>query len=127
MATPPVSRKSAGSQLTREDLASAAGDGDQVLHQVLGVSGLSTATLAQQHDGLVLTRGQKVPVGCLGHGIDVGGCVFPPTALEHVHHLCVCVWWWGGVTLSTCPFTMRITSPSLMVPGSHHGFDYKPL
>lgn len=74
-------------RLTREDLARAAGDGDQVLHQVLAVGGLATAGLAQQYDGLILPGGEQVPVGRLGHGVDMRCRVLAPTAFEHVHYL----------------------------------------
>lgn len=73
--------------LTRKDLASAASNGQQVLHQVLAVGGLPTATFAKQNDGLVLPRGQKVPVGRLSHSIDMRCCVLTPAAFKHVHHL----------------------------------------
>ena len=51
------------------------------------VGRLATATLAQQHDGLVLTSGQQAPVGRLGHAVNVRRGVLSPAALEHVHHL----------------------------------------
>lgn len=51
------------------------------------VGGLAAATLPQQHDGLVLTRGQQVPVGRLGHRVDVRCRVLSPAPLKHVHHL----------------------------------------
>lgn len=54
---------------------------------MLTVGGLATATFAQQDDGLILTCGQEVPVGSLGHAINVRGSVLPPAALEHLHHL----------------------------------------
>lgn len=73
--------------LTRKHLAPAARDGGQVLHQVLAAGGLATAAAAQQDDGLVLTAHQHCPVCRLGHGVDVGCHVLPPTPLEHVHHL----------------------------------------
>ena len=50
-------------RLTREDFAGAAGDGDQILEQVLAVGGLATARFAQQHDGLILPGGEQVAVG----------------------------------------------------------------
>lgn len=54
---------------------------------MLAVGGLATATLAQQDDGLVLPCGEQVPIGRLGHSVDVRRCVLTPAALEHVHHL----------------------------------------
>lgn len=74
-------------RLTREDLARAAGDGDQILQQVLTVGGLAAAGLSQQHDGLVLAGGEQVTVRRLGHGVDVRSRVLAPTTFEHVHHL----------------------------------------
>lgn len=74
--------------LTRKHLVPAgACDGGQVLHQMLAAGGLATATTAQEDDGLVLTAHQHCPICGLGHGVDVGCHVFPPTPLEHVHHL----------------------------------------
>lgn len=74
--------------LTRKHLVPAgACNGGQVLHQVLAAGGLATATAAQEDDGLVLAAHQHCPVCRLGHGIDVGCHVLPPTPLEHVHHL----------------------------------------
>lgn len=73
--------------LTRENLASATGNGDQILDQVLAVGGLATAGLAQQHNGLILTGGQQVAVRRLSHGVDVRCCVLPAAAFKHVHHL----------------------------------------
>lgn len=72
---------------TGKDLASAPGNGQQVLHQVLTVGSLAAATFAEQNDGLVLPRGQKVPVGRLSHGIDMRCRVLTPAAFKHVHHL----------------------------------------
>lgn len=74
--------------LTRKHLVPAARNGGQVLHQVLAVGGLATATAAQQDDGLILSAHQHRPVCSLGHSIDVGCHVLSPTPLEHVHHLC---------------------------------------
>lgn len=72
---------------TGESLVGAASDGEEVLDDVLAVGGLSTPTLAQQNDGLVLSSGEEVPVGRLGCAVDVRGCVLPPAALKHLHHL----------------------------------------
>lgn len=74
--------------LTRKHLVPAgACDGSQVLHQMLTAGGLATATTAQEDDGLVLAAHQHCPIRSLGHSIDVGCHVLPPTPLEHVHHL----------------------------------------
>lgn len=54
---------------------------------MLAVGGLAASTFAQQDDGLVLASGQEVPVGGLGHAVNVRGRVLPPAALEHLHHL----------------------------------------
>lgn len=54
---------------------------------MLAVGGLATSTFAEQDDGLVLASGQQVPVGGLGHAVNVWGRVLPPAALEHLHHL----------------------------------------
>lgn len=54
---------------------------------MLAVCGLATATLAQQDNGLILASGQEVPVGSLGHAVNVRGSVLLPAALEHLHHL----------------------------------------
>ena len=74
-------------RLTGEDFARAAGDGHQVLDQVLAVGGLATARLSQHHNGLILPGGEQVAVGRLGHRVDVRCRVITPTAFEHVHHL----------------------------------------
>lgn len=54
---------------------------------MLAVGGLAASTFSQQDDGLVLASGQEVPVGSLGHAVNMRGRVFPPAALEHLHHL----------------------------------------
>lgn len=72
---------------TGEGLVGAASNGEKVLDDVLAVGGLSTPTLAQQNDGLILSSGEEVPVGCLGCAVDVRGRVLPPAALKHLHHL----------------------------------------
>lgn len=54
---------------------------------MLTVGGLATTTLAQQDNGLVLASGQEVPIGSLGHAVNVRGSVLPSAALEHLHHL----------------------------------------
>lgn len=72
---------------TGEGLVGAASDGEEVLDDVLAVGGLSTPTLAQQNDGLILSSGEEVPVGRLGCAVDVRGRVLPPAALKHLHHL----------------------------------------
>ncbi len=74
-------------QPTGECFVGAASDGEQVLDDVLTVGGLATATLAQQDNGLVLASGQEVPIGSLGHAVNVRGSVLPSAALEHLHHL----------------------------------------
>lgn len=73
--------------LTRENLASATSNGDQILDQVLAVGGLATAGLAQQHNGLILTGGQQVAVRRLSHRVDMRRRVLPAAAFKHVHHL----------------------------------------
>jgi len=74
-------------QPTGECFVGAASNGDQVLDDVLTVGGLATSTLAQQDDGLILSSGQQVPIGSLGHAVNVRGSVLPSAALEHLHHL----------------------------------------
>lgn len=74
-------------QPTGECFVGAASNGDQVLDDVLAVGGLATTTLAQQDDGLILSSGQEVPIGSLGHAVNVRGSVLPSAALEHLHHL----------------------------------------
>lgn len=54
---------------------------------MLAVGGLAASAFAQQDDGLVLTSGQKVPVGGLGHAVNVRGRVLPSASFEHLHHL----------------------------------------
>lgn len=54
---------------------------------MLAVGGLATSALAQQDNGLILASGQEVPIGGLGHAVNVRGGVLPPAALEHLHHL----------------------------------------
>lgn len=54
---------------------------------MLAVGGLATAGLAQQHDRLILARGEQVAVCRLSHGVDVRSRVLAPAAFEHVHHL----------------------------------------
>lgn len=73
--------------LTREDFASTPSNGDQVLDQVLAVCGLAAARLAQQHNGLILSGGEQIAVGRLGHRVDMRSRVLSATAFEHVHHL----------------------------------------
>lgn len=75
--------------LTREYFACAACNRDQILEQVLAVGGLAAARLAQQHDGLILSCGEKVAIGRLCHGVDVRSRVITPAAFEHVHNLFV--------------------------------------
>lgn len=75
------------SQPTGECFVGAASNGEQVLDDVLTIGGLATATLAQQDNGLILASGQEVPIGSLGHAVNVRGSVLPPAALEHLHHL----------------------------------------
>lgn len=72
---------------TGECFVGAASNGEQVLDDVLTVGGLATPTLAQQDNGLILASGQEVPIGSLGHAVNVRGSVLPPAALEHLHHL----------------------------------------
>lgn len=73
--------------LTGEDLAGAAGDGGEVLDEVLAVGGFAAAAGAQQHDRLVLAAHQHAAVGGLGHRVDVRGRVLPAAPFEHVHDL----------------------------------------
>lgn len=54
---------------------------------MLAVGGLAAAAFAEQDNGLVLPRGQKVPVGRLSHCVDMRCCVLTPAAFKHVHHL----------------------------------------
>lgn len=72
---------------TCEYLPCAAGDRHQILNQMLAVCGFAAAALPQEHDGLVLSRGQKVSVGGLGHCVYMRGRVFSPATFKHVHHL----------------------------------------
>lgn len=74
-------------ELTGEDLAGAAGDGGEVLDQVLAVGGFAAAAGAQQDDGLVLAAHQHAAVRGLRHRVDVRGRVLPAAPLEHVHDL----------------------------------------
>ncbi len=74
-------------QHTGECLVSASCYVEQVLNDVLTVGGLAAATLAQQYDGLILASGQEVPIGSLGHAVNVRGGVLPPAALKHLHYL----------------------------------------
>lgn len=74
-------------QPTRKGLVGAASDGKKVLDDMLAVGGLSTPTLSQQNDGLILSSGEEMPVSSLSRAVDVRSGVLLPAALEHLHHL----------------------------------------
>lgn len=58
-------------KLTREDFSCAASNADQVLDKMLTVGGFAATRPAQQHNGLILSGGEQVAVGRLGHRVNV--------------------------------------------------------